>query len=170
MYPKRLTGAIVRKTCALIKQSLLPLEVKKSFNIREAVPPRLYRLSKIHKANVLLWTIVSTIGSLMYGLAQHLASLLQPFIGGRESYFWGLRHFIEKLSIIALELHILVSFDVVTLFTMVPVREYIGDNWKEVSPVDITPLFSFYHVLTMMYFQWDGQFFNEFTVLPSEAH
>ena len=53
---------------------------------------------------------------------------------------------------------VLVSFDVVYLFSMVPVQEVLG-YIGELFPADITALFR--QVLTTTYFQWNGGFYEQ---------
>ncbi|XP_063540745.1 uncharacterized protein LOC134749659 [Cydia strobilella] len=87
-------------------------------------PPKLYGLPKVHKTNVPLRPIVSQISSPTYDLAKHVASVLQPIVGGTPSFVKDSRHFIDILKGITLEPDdIMVSFDVESLFTNVPVKE-----------------------------------------------
>jgi hypothetical protein len=87
-------------------------------------PPKLYGLPKVHKANVPLRPIVSQIASPTYDLAKHVASVLQPLVGGTSSFVKDSRHFVDILKDITLEPDdIMVSFDVESLFTNVPVKE-----------------------------------------------
>ena len=85
--------------------------------------PRIYGLpNKIHKQYVPLRTIVSFCTSPTYQLSKHLSSLLSPFVGKTLSYVCNSREFAQ--FIINQELEddeVLISFDVVSLFTSVPI-------------------------------------------------
>ena len=78
--PRDPTQSILRKTNQLIKGSSLPPIVKRDLLSSEALPPRLYGLPKVHKADIPLRPIVNSIGSPTYALSRHLADLLRPHI------------------------------------------------------------------------------------------
>ena len=70
-----------------------------------------------------------------------------------------LSHFLQKLDGLCLEPDdVLVSFDVVSLFTTVPVQEVVGFI-GELFLADITYLFR--QVVTTTYFQWNGGFCDQ---------
>ena len=153
------TNAILRKTNRLVNISTIDAETKQNLRKSESLPPRLYGLPKIHKENVPLRPIVSAIGSPTYNIAKHLTKLLEPYIGQTDTYIRDSTHFIEKIKDITLRPNdMLVSFDVVSLFTMVPINEallYIRQNFTD----DITALFE--HCLTTTYFQWNQDFYEQ---------
>ncbi|KAJ4425918.1 hypothetical protein ANN_27544 [Periplaneta americana] len=71
----------------------------------------------------------------------------------------GLGHFIEKIQTLKTRPgDIMVSFDVVSLFTRVPIIETI-ELLKNIFPEDIVALFQL--VLTTTYFQWNGDFYEQ---------
>ena len=84
--------------------------------------PLLYGLPKVHKPGTPLRPIVSFINSPMYQLSKHLVSILSPLVGKSDSH---VRNSAEFASFIAGQRlpsgTVLVSFDVVSLFTNVPV-------------------------------------------------
>ena len=85
------------------------------------VCPKFYGLPKIHKPDVPLKPIVA---SPTYNLVKYLAEILKPFVGKSEHYVVNSKKFITKIEQTKLdEDEILVSFDVVSLFTNVPVDE-----------------------------------------------
>lgn len=68
-------------------------------------------------------SIVSAIGSVTHAIARRIAAELQQFVGNTSYYIENSAHFIEKVK--SLRLHdndILVSFDVITLFTNIPIE------------------------------------------------
>ena len=46
-----------------------------------ASPPKFYGLPKIHKKNIPLRSIVSSIGSVSYGVAKELSKIIKPLMG-----------------------------------------------------------------------------------------
>ena len=91
------------------------------------VSPHIYGLPKIHKDNCPLRPIVSMRGSLFAPLGGHLATVLAPYYKEAASYVENSLHVKKRVSE-AMESHPLAafgSFDVVSLFTRVPVREAI---------------------------------------------
>ncbi|XP_062837651.1 uncharacterized protein LOC134299269 [Anolis carolinensis] len=153
------TNKITRKTNTLIKNSSINFDIRQQLCKSEALPPRLYGLPKIHKDSIPLRPIVSAIGSSTYSLAKFLATQLQTHIGLTAHYIKDSTHFIEKISNLNLSTKdILISFDVVSLFTKVPVADTLT-LIKQNFPEDITALF--HHCLTTSYFQWDTGFYEQ---------
>ena len=86
-------------------------------------PGRLYGLPKVHKDGVPLRPIVSCIDSYTYNLAKYLVRILQPICDSefslKDSFTFGseMRHITQA--------PFMVSFDVVSLFTNIPIDETI---------------------------------------------
>ena len=84
--------------------------------------PLLYGLPKVHKPGTPLRPIVSFINSPTYQLSKHLVFILSPLVGKSDSH---VRNSAEFASFITGQRlpsgTVLVSFDVVSLFTNVPV-------------------------------------------------
>ena len=153
------TDSIVRKTNSLVKASSIEPDIQKRIIQSEALPPRMYGLPKIHKANVPLRPIVSAIGSPTYNIAKHLTTMIQPLIGQTDSYIRDSAHFIEKIAPLTVKPDdLLVSFDVVSLFTMVPIDESL-QLIKNHFPEDICALF--HHCLKTTYFQYNEEFYEQ---------
>jgi hypothetical protein len=116
-------------------------------------------LLKIHKQGASLRPIASTIDVSTYHLAKHLAELLGSHIGNFPHHVKNSTDFVCTLSSLRAVLHdIMVSFDVVLLFTRVPTREtmsLLGRHYEE----DILTLFC--HVLTSSYLSFTGQFYEQ---------
>eukprot|EP00253_Pinus_taeda_P003606 PITA_03606 len=88
------------------------------------ITPRIYGLPKIHKKGASLRPIVNTIGRPTYLLAKFLALKLKPLVDRTESFVRDSASFIEELKDIKLDPgDILVSFDVVSLYTCIPINE-----------------------------------------------
>ena len=85
--------------------------------------PLLYALPKIHKPEVPLRPIVSFVSSPTYYLSKHLVHILSPLVGNTQHSVRNSSDFATFISSQTLEEdEVLVSFDVVSLFTKVPVQ------------------------------------------------
>ena len=84
--------------------------------------PRLYGLPKIHKPGIPLRPIVSFVLSPTYELSKFLASLLSPCVGLTNHHVKNSGQFTQFITTQTLtDTDVLVSFDVVSLFTRVPI-------------------------------------------------
>ena len=90
-----------------------------------ASAPNIYGLPKIHK-DVPLRPIVSSIGSVTYGVAKELSRILKPLVGNSSHHVNNSKEFAEEIRNIKLERgECLTSFDVTALYTSIPVAEAI---------------------------------------------
>ena len=93
-------------------------------NPKTSLCPRMYGLPKIHKPNVPLRPIVDFTGSPTYAWARHLSNLLRPLMGNTPSHVHNSTTFAEEVRTRrALETDILVSYDVISLYTKVPLAQ-----------------------------------------------
>ena len=95
-------------------------------NFRSFMPslPMMYGLPKIHKENVPLRPIISTVNSVNYKLASWLAHHLTPFLNKISGcHLINTIEFTEKIKNLNIYNKKLVSFDVDSLYTNVPVSE-----------------------------------------------
>jgi hypothetical protein len=150
------TDSVERKTVLLLIKSLIAEEVCQQQRPLSSRLLRLYGLPKIHKPNVPLRPSVSTIDSLTYRLVKHLAGLLSSHIGNSPHHVRISMEFVHTLGSLQVDYcDIMASFNVVSLFTMVPIKEtmdLLGQHFE----ADIFRFFR--HVLTMSYFSFNVQF------------
>ena len=86
------------------------------------VPPKFYGLPRIHKPDTPLRPIVSSCGSVTYGVAKELAKILKPLVGKSPHHITSTQDFVEQARQIKLEPgECLSSYDVSALFTSVPI-------------------------------------------------
>ncbi|XP_071476521.1 uncharacterized protein [Diadema antillarum] len=123
-----LTPATERKLNAklleLHRSNALPQQLYFRLRASSSRCPILFGQPKIHKPSVPLRPIISTRGSPCYETAKHLSDILQPLVGNTEHHINNSKHFIDILSQTTINpTDTLVSFDVESLFTSVPVNE-----------------------------------------------
>ncbi|GJQ86052.1 hypothetical protein Trydic_g10622 [Trypoxylus dichotomus] len=108
-----------------IRNSQIPVHEQTGVIQSEALPPRLYGLQKIHKPDGPLRPII--------------------YIGNTTSHVKDSAHFIDKTKTHTLkQTDLLVSFDVVLLFTMAPIKNVIEQLRESFS-----------------YFQWNKDFYGQ---------
>ena len=154
---------VERKTSALIKESnSIPESTKYRLRPTSSWTPKFYGLPKIHKTGVPLRPIVSAINSPTHPLARYLTSCLQTLTENNFSNIKNSYHFIEILQGIRLQDNdILVSFDVTSLFTNIPIEETISiirDKLKILNlPEEWADLTE--HCLRNTFFQYKDRFY-----------
>ena len=85
-------------------------------------PALFYGLPKIHKPNAPLRPIVSYVNHALYATSKYLAKLLSPFSRTFPSFVQDSTHLCEILKDVEIDNdHVLVSFDVKSLYTSVPI-------------------------------------------------
>ncbi|XP_042202463.1 uncharacterized protein LOC121852562 [Callorhinchus milii] len=153
-----LRNSIITSSTSLIEPSKRP-----SLKPSAARPPRLYGLPKIHKEGTPLRPIVSMINSPTYKLARFLSDTLLPFTGKTSSAVLNSTQLVSMVKDMVLSPDdILVSFDVVSLFTKVPVPDtltIIEDLVQHGLNSDVPALVR--HCLTNTYFTWNGTFYKQ---------
>ena len=100
----------------------LGINTYKSMYPTGCVPPKFYGLPKIHKPDTPLRPIVSSCGSVTYGVAKELAKILKPLVGKSPHHINSTQDFVEQAKHFKLEAgECLSSYDVSALFTSVPI-------------------------------------------------
>ena len=87
-----------------------------------ASSPKFYGLPKIHKKNISLRPIVSSIGSVTYGVAKEISKIIKPVVGTSSHCVNNTKEFADEIRNTKLEEgECITSYDVTALFTSVPV-------------------------------------------------
>ena len=120
------TNSIKNKLISILKrvknQTGLDSSTYKSMFPTSCVPPKLYGIPKIHKPDTPLRPIVSSCGSVTYGVAKELAKILKPLVGKSLHHVNSTQDFVQQAKHITLAPgECLRSYDVSALFTSVPV-------------------------------------------------
>ena len=135
-------------------------------------PPKFYGLPKIHKEGRPLRPIVSSCGSITYPSSKLLSKILGPLVGKTSHHVLNSKQFVNKVKDERIEEdEIIVSHDVVALFTSVPVdrataiihQRLLTDptltERTKISVDNIVSLLSF--VLNTTYFVYNGVYYKQ---------
>ena len=128
------------------------------------VVPCIYGLPKVHKNNIPVRPIVSSIGSVRYNLARFISDLPHHIQNSQD--------FVTRIKDLELDDNeILTSYDVTALFTSVPVEgaiEVVTDllkkdtNWKSRTHLNETQVICLLEFcLTTTYFKFRGQIYQQ---------
>ena len=167
----RLTRKLSEKLLTLKRSGYLTEAVYNKIRPRHKQPPRIYGLPKIHKADVLLRPIVSCVNTFAYDLSAYSA-ILSPLTGKSEYTVTNSAHFVSTVSNeTILDNEIMVSFDVESLFTNVPIDAAVQAALQKLendpnladrtmlTPAQIADLLTF--VLRSTYFQYNGPIYEQ---------
>ena len=84
--------------------------------------PKFYGLPKIHKTGNPLRPIISSRGSVTYGVAKVISKVLKPLVGKSPHHIQSTGDFVSKAKRLTLQMgECLSSYDVTSLFTSVPI-------------------------------------------------
>jgi hypothetical protein len=152
-------NTITKLVTKSIKSSSLDLATQKRLLPHNPQIPRIYGQPKIHKKNIPLHPIVSTIGAPTHALSFYLANKLQSIFGKTSSFIKDSANFIHKTNNFHLEEQdLMVSFDVVSLFTKIPVSESLTLISKL---VDLETLDLIKICLSSTFFTFKGVFYEQ---------
>ena len=121
------TNTIKNKLINILKgiktKTGLGINTYKSMYPTGCVPPKFYGLPKIHKPDTPLRPIVSSCGSVTYGVAKELAKILKPLVGKSPHHINSTQDFVEQAKHFKLEAgECLSSYDVSALVHLCPHR------------------------------------------------
>lgn len=136
--------------------------------------PRAYGLPKIHKPGNSYRLIVSYIGSSLHSFAVFLHNILYKSFQKADSHIENNYDFVNKINNIELQRgHVLLSLDVVSLFTNVPIDlalKSIKTRWKFIRNNTKIPLNEFLKaiefVLSSTFFSFDGKIYKQTFGVP----
>lgn len=115
----------------------------KTLIIPNALPPKIYGLPKLHKENVPLRPIVSCIQSPFNELAKFQKNILNKVAYKNQFYIKNSFDFKDKIKDITLPKdYILVSLDVVSLYTNIPIQlaiKSIEKRWEDIKKITDIP-------------------------------
>ena len=171
--------SLVRKLEQNMRKLLLSLKKRKflSSDLYERLYPngssvgRLYGLPKVHKEGVPLRPILSAVGTHNHAVAKYLAELINPVSNSKGKHSASdTFDFISRISSLDISDKYMVSFDVTSLFTNVPIAEVVDICCERLYHVDhdhkpAIPEKDFRKLLLMCvngsYFLFDGKLFKQ---------
>lgn len=139
-----------------------------------ATAPRIYGLPKIHKCGIPLRPIVSSIQVPCYQLSKHIGLILKNIISNKYNVKNSLELKKQLKDITLDENDTLVSFDVVSLFTNVPVYtaiKNIMDQWNTIETKTSIPKSKFLEILKFClndnnYFTYNNKIYKQIFGMP----
>ena len=168
----RLTRKLSKKLLTLKRNGHISEAVYNKIRPRHKQPPRVCGLPKIHKANTPLRPIVSCVNTFAYDASAFLANILSPLPGNSDFTVTNSAHFASVISSEKIQDHeIMVSFDVESLFTNVPIEGAVQAALRKresdptladrttLTPAQIANLLDF--VLRSTYFQYNGSIYEQ---------
>ena len=170
------TNSIKNKLINILKRvktkTGLDSNIYKSMYPTGCVPPKFYRLPKIHKPDTPLRPIVSSCGSVTYGVAKELTKILKPLVGKSPHHITSTQDFVEQARHIKMEPgECLSSYDVSALFTSVPIDPALNiikdlldkdTTFKERTVMEVGDIILILEIcLKNTYFSLQGQFYEQ---------
>ena len=136
------------------------------------ITPRIYGTPKIHKPGAPLRPVVDSIGSVTYNLSKYLANTIKPLLGQTQQHCMNSKQLAKELGSVKVEDdEILISHDVISLFTKTPVAATLQITQERLSKdktlkkrtnltvQDISQLLQF--IATSTYFQFRNQIYRQ---------
>ena len=170
------TNSIKNKLINILKRvktkTGLDSNTYKSMYPTGCVPPKFCGLPKIHKPDTPLRPIVSSCGSVTYGVAKELAKILKPLVGKSPHHITSTQDFVEQARQIKLEPgECLSSYDVSALFTSVPIDlalNIIKDLLDKDTTLKERTVMEVGNIILLLefclkntYFSFQGQFYEQ---------
>jgi len=159
-------NALIKKL--LTNKKLTETEAKK-LTIHNAVTPKIYGLPKLHKPNIPLRPITSSVQSPFYNLSKYLSNCLSKITGKNDFYIRDSFTFKKFLDTIQIPLNYkLVSLDVVSLYTNIPnnlISKILKEKWNKIKEHTTLNLQEFTECMNLVlnnnYFQFKDNFFQQ---------
>lgn len=158
----------------LLKQKQIDMKTKLKLYCSAALPPKLYGLPKIHKNNTPLRPISSSVDVPCYELAKYIGQILKNIIS-KERNIKNVDELKTRLENITLDHNeILISYDVVSLFTNIPIHlatKIIMKHWTTLENHTSITKTQFIKILDFClndnnYFVFNGQFYHQTYGMP----
>ena len=145
------------------------IQLLDQFKVFNPSLPYFYGLPKIHKDNVPLRPIISNIGSYSSKLAKWLTGLLTPFLGRfSDSHIKHSEDFIGKIRGMNFHNVKMLSLDVVSLFTNVPVDDVLTflenklSEYQEQFPLPVSKIVALVRLcVSTNYFSFQNEFYRQ---------
>lgn len=167
------TNTTQNKNNSLIKdwknKHYITEDTARQLTIHNAQPPKFYALIKTHKPGMPARPIVSNIQTPLYKLSKFLSESISNIVGQNEYFIknsFEFKNFIDKVNIP--EDYILISLDVTSLYTNIPiglVEQIINKEWSSLKNFTTLPKDEFTKALnftlTTNFFQFKDSFYKQ---------
>lgn len=133
---ERLQNSMKNTLSAYVKKVFIDKEFHRSVTTENAVQPKLYILIKTHKQGCPGRPVASTWGSVHYKLARKLADILTPVMNQSHNTrnSDSLKEEMDRIKLVNDD--VLVSYDVISLFTKIPrerIKLILGRRWPVIE-------------------------------------
>ncbi len=142
----------------------------------DATTAKFYGLPKIHKENIPLRPIVSLLGSPIYELSKHFAMILHPLVKTSTHTVNNANAFLTNIKDLKLEPdEIMISFDVVSLFTSIPqdtakriTNEPLtnDDSWQTRTNLDKDDIVELLNLCLFTEFSFQNSYYRQISGTP----
>ena len=157
------------KLLDLKKTDAIDIQRYNRLRCRVPQPPKLYGLPKLHKPNIPMRPIVSFCGSPTYKLSKYLTTVLKPLTDESRHKLQSTENFIDAIKTVQVpDDYKLVSFDVKSLFTSIPLQlaldctETAINNSTIELPLPTDDVMDLLNLcLTSTYFQYNGTHYKQ---------
>lgn len=140
--PDEVEGIVNNFVKKLITSGTIAMEDKHKYSDNCTIPSQIYGLIKVHKKDYPVRPIVSSCGSSGFKLANFFTDILTDTFNEMGHHVKNTPHVIEKTKDVSLDINdILISFDVVSMFTNIPIDHMITLIRKKEQEITTT-----YHI------------------------
>lgn len=159
----------------LFKNNIFDSNLKNSLTNYNTTSPKLYALPKTHKENIPMRPVVASINTPSSRLSKYLSGILKNLLTDDEYNISNSYNFKNRISGVALDSgEKMVSFDVVSLFTNIPVDlaiDIVTDRWDELNAYTNIPREMFFKLLKFClidanYFVYNNVFYKQIFGMP----
>ena len=168
----KIKAQLITKLRKIKKDSNLDEGMYRAMYPTGCVPPKFYGLPKIHKTGKPLRPIVSSRGSVMYGVAKVISKVLNPLVGNSPHHIQSTGDFVSKAKRLTLQTgECLSSYDVTSLFTSVPIDpalNIIRDLLEKDEKLNDRTVLSVQNIIELLgvclhntYFSFQNKFYEE---------
>ena len=173
----KIKAQLITKLRRIKKDSKLDEGTYKSMYPTGCVLPKFYGLPKIHKRGNPLRPIVSSRGSVTYGVAKVLSKVIKPLVGKSPQHIQSMGDFVSKATKFTLQQgECLSSYDVTSLFTSVPIDpalNIIKDLLEKDDKLNDRTVLSVQNIIELLgfclhntYFSFQNKFYEQVEGAP----
>ena len=171
---KKIIGDLHKLLINWKRNKFISIDIYRRLNCTDGILPRAYGLPKIHKPDCPLRVIVSSIGSPLHPLAKFLQKIIEKSLPKSSSHIKNSFDLVNELSGNYFDNKFtLVSLDVISLFTNVPLdlaMSGVDSRWPHIEKHCNLPknefLTAISFILHSTYFTFDGLYYKQTFGVP----